>query len=191
MSDTLDRIVPEAGPNGEALYRHDAEGMFVCCAMCAYSRLDFLGTYLGGLQRYTTTNAHTIYSLTQIDHPLPISAFSYSTSTPLTHSSLTHSPTHLLTCSLTHISHHVIPLPQSFQLTQYNLSPTSLLNSFLQYNNKQQTNNLKRPRRPPSPRQISPHRSERDNPNPGRKAGRLPTHPHLQPPLLLSCSFND
>ncbi|KAL2156390.1 hypothetical protein VTH82DRAFT_1135 [Thermothelomyces myriococcoides] len=26
MSDTLDRIVPEAGPNGEALYRHDAEG---------------------------------------------------------------------------------------------------------------------------------------------------------------------
>jgi thiamine phosphate synthase YjbQ (UPF0047 family) len=27
MSDTLDRIVPEAGPNGEALYRHDAEGM--------------------------------------------------------------------------------------------------------------------------------------------------------------------
>ena len=29
MSDTLDRIVPEAGPKGEALYRHDAEGMFV------------------------------------------------------------------------------------------------------------------------------------------------------------------
>ena len=27
MSDTLDRIVPEAGPKGEALYRHDAEGM--------------------------------------------------------------------------------------------------------------------------------------------------------------------
>ncbi|KAK4232107.1 hypothetical protein QBC38DRAFT_464399 [Podospora fimiseda] len=26
MSDTLDRIVPEAGPNGEALYRHDCEG---------------------------------------------------------------------------------------------------------------------------------------------------------------------
>ncbi|KAK4455829.1 hypothetical protein QBC34DRAFT_388030 [Podospora aff. communis PSN243] len=26
MSDTLDRIVPEAGPKGEALYRHDAEG---------------------------------------------------------------------------------------------------------------------------------------------------------------------
>ncbi|KAK3295668.1 uncharacterized protein B0H64DRAFT_424332 [Chaetomium fimeti] len=26
MSDTLDKIVPEAGPNGEALYRHDAEG---------------------------------------------------------------------------------------------------------------------------------------------------------------------
>ncbi|KAK4235407.1 hypothetical protein C8A03DRAFT_46456 [Achaetomium macrosporum] len=26
MSDALDRIVPEAGPNGEALYRHDAEG---------------------------------------------------------------------------------------------------------------------------------------------------------------------
>jgi hypothetical protein len=33
MSDTLDRIVPEAGPKGEALYRHDAEGMFsVFCA---------------------------------------------------------------------------------------------------------------------------------------------------------------
>lgn len=29
MSDTLDRIVPEAGPKGEALYRHDAEGEFV------------------------------------------------------------------------------------------------------------------------------------------------------------------
>ncbi|KAK4043524.1 UPF0047 protein C4A8.02c [Parachaetomium inaequale] len=26
MSDTLDKIVPEAGPKGEALYRHDAEG---------------------------------------------------------------------------------------------------------------------------------------------------------------------
>lgn len=26
MSDTLDRIVPEAGPKGEPLYRHDAEG---------------------------------------------------------------------------------------------------------------------------------------------------------------------
>uniref|UniRef100_A0A0B7JRJ9 Secondary thiamine-phosphate synthase enzyme n=2 Tax=Bionectria ochroleuca TaxID=29856 RepID=A0A0B7JRJ9_BIOOC len=26
MSDSLDRIVPEAGPRGEALYRHDAEG---------------------------------------------------------------------------------------------------------------------------------------------------------------------
>jgi secondary thiamine-phosphate synthase enzyme len=26
MSDALDRIVPEAGPKGEALYRHDAEG---------------------------------------------------------------------------------------------------------------------------------------------------------------------
>ncbi|VUC28320.1 unnamed protein product [Clonostachys rosea] len=26
MSDSLDRIVPEAGPKGEALYRHDAEG---------------------------------------------------------------------------------------------------------------------------------------------------------------------
>ncbi|KAL2016277.1 hypothetical protein VTK56DRAFT_3905 [Thermocarpiscus australiensis] len=26
LSDALDRIVPEAGPNGEALYRHDAEG---------------------------------------------------------------------------------------------------------------------------------------------------------------------
>ncbi|KAK0621527.1 hypothetical protein B0T17DRAFT_591395 [Bombardia bombarda] len=29
MSDTLDRIVPEAGPKGEALYRHDAEGRHV------------------------------------------------------------------------------------------------------------------------------------------------------------------
>lgn len=29
MSDTLDKIVPEAGPNGEALYRHDAEGTFL------------------------------------------------------------------------------------------------------------------------------------------------------------------
>ncbi|CAK7263445.1 hypothetical protein SEPCBS119000_000494 [Sporothrix epigloea] len=26
MSDALDRIAPEAGPKGEALYRHDAEG---------------------------------------------------------------------------------------------------------------------------------------------------------------------
>ena len=57
MSDTLDRIVPEAGPNGEALYRHDAEGMFVCYAMCAYSRLDFLGTWVAynGTQQQTRT----------------------------------------------------------------------------------------------------------------------------------------
>jgi hypothetical protein len=35
MSDTLDRIVPEAGPKGEALYRHDAEGMlFAWCRGC-------------------------------------------------------------------------------------------------------------------------------------------------------------
>jgi len=27
MSDALDRIVPDEGPKGEALYRHDAEGM--------------------------------------------------------------------------------------------------------------------------------------------------------------------
>ena len=33
MSDTLDRIVPEAGPKGEALYRHDAEGI------CSVSQL--------------------------------------------------------------------------------------------------------------------------------------------------------
>lgn len=26
MSDALDRVAPEAGPKGEALYRHDAEG---------------------------------------------------------------------------------------------------------------------------------------------------------------------
>jgi secondary thiamine-phosphate synthase enzyme len=26
MSDALDRIAPDAGPKGEALYRHDAEG---------------------------------------------------------------------------------------------------------------------------------------------------------------------
>jgi len=25
MSDALDRVVPETGPKGEALYRHDAE----------------------------------------------------------------------------------------------------------------------------------------------------------------------
>lgn len=29
MSDALDKIVPEQGPKGEALYRHDAEGEFV------------------------------------------------------------------------------------------------------------------------------------------------------------------
>jgi hypothetical protein len=34
MSDTLDKIVPEAGPNGEALYRHDAEGMFYSGPWC-------------------------------------------------------------------------------------------------------------------------------------------------------------
>lgn len=33
MSDTLDRIVPEAGPNGEPLYRHDAEGELSHCAI--------------------------------------------------------------------------------------------------------------------------------------------------------------
>lgn len=33
MSDSLDRVVPEAGPNGEALYRHDAEGrIYLRCA---------------------------------------------------------------------------------------------------------------------------------------------------------------
>jgi thiamine phosphate synthase YjbQ (UPF0047 family) len=27
MTDALDRIVPDQGPKGEALYRHDAEGL--------------------------------------------------------------------------------------------------------------------------------------------------------------------